>query len=470
MTTGLLPSNATPLERALDDVLGAGIDGLTHPIRDLWNPAAIPAEFLPWLAWAASVDEWDDDWPEATKRQAIADSFEIHRRKGTPGAIKRGLRSLGYGGADIVEGFPQVAHDGEVQRDGAQTYAGASRWAVFDVVVDLGEWRGFDEDQRQAAVRQINLWKNARSHLRRLSAIIRLSSTVDDDADQALDFLVGLNLFGSPGPRDGRYTRGTVGLLYRHDGIWERGDHVPRDGSYFGGQSEIFFGGERDPIELHPGLLLSGERTKRIQHNWRAHRGQGLRRDYVDAFEVRVDRVSWVLNSRARGLVFHDGAHQYASPIYRGAPGEPSAVVSWSAEKIGGDVFQRRIKRPAPGAFRTGAWRYGGSGAAPEYIDPPTEDDARTAPFQFVSSMRAPRRDGSRTYTDGSGAWRGRRTAPTTSHTLSVTTQFRRGMAGLSRVPILQHDGAVERNGTHRRTQILRYGPLTWFPDEAATA
>jgi phage tail P2-like protein len=82
----LLPPNATRLERALVDVL------IEHdvevPIAELWDPATCPLSLLPWLAWGLSVDQWDADWPEAVKRQAVADSIALHRIKGTRASVE----------------------------------------------------------------------------------------------------------------------------------------------------------------------------------------------------------------------------------------------------------------------------------------------------------------------------------------------------------------------------------------------
>lgn len=65
-------------------------------IRELWNPDTCPANLLPWLAWAFSVDRWDEKWPEATKRAVIRDAYFIHCHKGTIGAIRRVVEPLGY--------------------------------------------------------------------------------------------------------------------------------------------------------------------------------------------------------------------------------------------------------------------------------------------------------------------------------------------------------------------------------------
>jgi phage tail P2-like protein len=96
-TTSLLPPNATPTERALSSctarttALAVGAE-----YRSLWSPLTCPIESLPWLAWALHVDEWDENWSEEQMRQVIADSVAVHKTKGTIGALKRALQSLGY--------------------------------------------------------------------------------------------------------------------------------------------------------------------------------------------------------------------------------------------------------------------------------------------------------------------------------------------------------------------------------------
>jgi phage tail P2-like protein len=61
-------------------------------------------ERLPWLAWALSVDTWDSDWPESTKRSLIANSVQIHKTKGTVSAIERVMDALGVT-AELREWF-----------------------------------------------------------------------------------------------------------------------------------------------------------------------------------------------------------------------------------------------------------------------------------------------------------------------------------------------------------------------------
>lgn len=91
----LLPSGSSPLERRAAEAC-AGISDLNTPLRDLWNPDRCPVKFLPYLAWAFSVDRWDEKWTPAEKRKTVKDAFYIHRRKGTIAAIRRVIEVMGY--------------------------------------------------------------------------------------------------------------------------------------------------------------------------------------------------------------------------------------------------------------------------------------------------------------------------------------------------------------------------------------
>ncbi|EPV3852147.1 TPA: phage tail protein I [Klebsiella pneumoniae] len=95
MTSSLLPPGSSALERRLAQAC-SGISDLNVPLRDLWNPWKCPAGFLPYLAWAFSVDSWDESWSEQEKRTVISESFRLHQRKGTIEAIRRVVEKMGY--------------------------------------------------------------------------------------------------------------------------------------------------------------------------------------------------------------------------------------------------------------------------------------------------------------------------------------------------------------------------------------
>ena len=141
MRTSLLPPNATLLERALEH--GTARVGAIHtPLDTLVNPATIAADWLPWLAWGLSVDTWEAEWSEATKRQAVADAIELHRRKGTRWAVENVLARIDAL-AEVVEWHeaqPALAvHTFEIRvpidaASGARALARVPETIVRDVV------------------------------------------------------------------------------------------------------------------------------------------------------------------------------------------------------------------------------------------------------------------------------------------------------------------------------------------------
>ncbi len=91
----LLPVGSSVLEVAAAKA-AADIERVPVPLRTLWNWRTCPVKLLPYLAWALSVDRWDESWPEATKRNVIASSFYVHQHKGTISALRRVVEPLGY--------------------------------------------------------------------------------------------------------------------------------------------------------------------------------------------------------------------------------------------------------------------------------------------------------------------------------------------------------------------------------------
>ena len=95
MSDRLLPAGSSALEVAAAEAC-AMIETLPVPLRRLWSAQDCPAELLPYLAWAWSVDRWDSGWSESTKRAVVAASEYVHRHKGTIGSIRRVVEPLGY--------------------------------------------------------------------------------------------------------------------------------------------------------------------------------------------------------------------------------------------------------------------------------------------------------------------------------------------------------------------------------------
>lgn len=154
MSDSLLPPNATQAERAIEGAT-ARVGDVPTPARTVWDPATCPADLLPWLAWAFSVDNWETDWTEAQKRSAIAASYAVHRTKGTIGAVRRALNALGLG-VQIVEWFEEDP-------------PGDPYTFRVSLNVDQGE---VSQESLRKALAVIYAAKNLRSHLANIDVIV----------------------------------------------------------------------------------------------------------------------------------------------------------------------------------------------------------------------------------------------------------------------------------------------------------
>jgi len=151
----LLPYSSTQQERALSEAV-ARAGEVPTPIRDVWNPGTCPSTFLPWLAWAFSVDDWDNSWTDAQKRAFIKSSVEVHRHKGTIGAVKDALAALSIT-ARVREWFNQSP-------EGAPY--------TFKILLEADQI-GIGEDDLASVFDVIERTKNLRSHLDEVELSVR---------------------------------------------------------------------------------------------------------------------------------------------------------------------------------------------------------------------------------------------------------------------------------------------------------
>jgi phage tail P2-like protein len=134
MNVTILPPNATATELAVE-ATSARIGDVPVPNATLWDADTCPAAFLPWLANALSVDDWDPDWTDETKRQVIRASVAVHQRKGTIGSIRSALASAGYGDITVIERFGWHDYDGTYLHDGTITHAPRDHWAEYRLIM-----------------------------------------------------------------------------------------------------------------------------------------------------------------------------------------------------------------------------------------------------------------------------------------------------------------------------------------------
>jgi phage tail P2-like protein len=189
----LLPANASELEAALVGVNERVLDIDADIVRRAKDPATCPEVLLPWLAWEETVDIWEPDWPVARKREAIAQSWHLHRHKGTRRALEDAINLLGYG-ARLEEWFE---------------YGGAAYH--FRVRVEIGSEDALALDRMILLTRTALQYKNVRSHLESIflqrpavptavyvGSYIRLKQTIRTTYDLLTDLGVsGRVYFGS---------------------------------------------------------------------------------------------------------------------------------------------------------------------------------------------------------------------------------------------------------------------------------
>lgn len=145
--TSLLPPNATGLERALESATSR-LSVVPVPVRDIWSPDDCPASLLPWLAWALSVDGWENGWTERQKRDSIKAAYYVHSHKGTAAAMRAALAALGLG-LQVIEWWEESPP--------GPPY-------TFRVKLSL-EQTGITEAELQRAHEVVGTAKNLRSHL-----------------------------------------------------------------------------------------------------------------------------------------------------------------------------------------------------------------------------------------------------------------------------------------------------------------
>lgn len=114
MFNSLLPPNASLLERAFDKVFDRILQ-IPVNIRSVWRPEDCPKELLPWLAWAMSVDTWEEEWEtndvfDQLKRDVISESVQTQRHKGTAATIQQVFDTLGVT-VDLTEWWEPLIED-----------------------------------------------------------------------------------------------------------------------------------------------------------------------------------------------------------------------------------------------------------------------------------------------------------------------------------------------------------------------
>ena len=161
ISSHLLPLGSTPLEKRAAEILKSAVEN-PIVIADLINPDKCPAHLLPYLAWAFSVDKWDENWTDEVKRIAIKKSFFIHKRKGTINAVRRVVEPIGYL-IELKEWFNTVPM-GEP--------------GTFSLTIEVPE-TGLNEQTYNELVRLVNDVKPVSRHLKQLAVAVSPTGTMN---------------------------------------------------------------------------------------------------------------------------------------------------------------------------------------------------------------------------------------------------------------------------------------------------
>ena len=161
MSDRLLPPNATPADLALEQSTARLADLPANLVRWMQSPQLIPENVLPWLAWAFSVDTWDENWTVDQKRATIAASYMVHRHKGTIGAVKAALAALGFQ-STVIEWF-QEDPPGDPY--------------TFRIKIDADQF-GADQGSLTRIASVLDSAKNLRSHLTTINLDVTSKSSV----------------------------------------------------------------------------------------------------------------------------------------------------------------------------------------------------------------------------------------------------------------------------------------------------
>ncbi len=171
----LLPLGSTPLEKRAAEILKSAVE---NPIiiADLINPERCPPQLLAYLAWAFSVDKWDENWTDEVKRIAIKQAFFVHKHKGTIAAVKRVVEPIGYL-VELKEWFAMQP----------QGKAG-----TFSLTVEVSE-TGLSEQTYNELVRLINDVKPVSRHLIQLAIAISPTGSLNIFTGQQTGEIITVN-------------------------------------------------------------------------------------------------------------------------------------------------------------------------------------------------------------------------------------------------------------------------------------
>ena len=173
-----------PLAEATQRIEQLPLDGLLTYLIE-----TVPAAYLPELArqfHIGPMEGWQFVSGDPERRRLIREAIALHRKKGTPWAMRRAFAAAGFGDElRIIEGALSRRYDGTIFADGSQRYGGHS-WAEFRVEADLGETASLSSETAAMAQALIAEWRPVSRHLASLAWVVGTSDAVPSaDASSA---------------------------------------------------------------------------------------------------------------------------------------------------------------------------------------------------------------------------------------------------------------------------------------------
>lgn len=133
--------SARAYNEMLDRYAVLGLEVLLVNIIDLVPAAALP--FLLEQFHVAGVEGGALAETDQQRRELIKGSIGMHKKKGTPGAMRRAIRAAGCGEVEIVERPGEFKHDGSRHRNGLMTHGQVGgEWAVYSIIMQRPFTRG----------------------------------------------------------------------------------------------------------------------------------------------------------------------------------------------------------------------------------------------------------------------------------------------------------------------------------------
>jgi len=158
-----LPPSASKMERVMEQVFWEEIVLIERDIQNFYDPYACRADLLPYLAWEMSVDYWDENWSEQTKRDVIAASNPIHTKKGTRYALDKSIESIRDDGLSVTEWFEDTDNLAP---------------GYFRVNLEARN-SDIDENTVPQIYKAVKNAKNTRSHLESISVTSQINNPVN---------------------------------------------------------------------------------------------------------------------------------------------------------------------------------------------------------------------------------------------------------------------------------------------------